>query len=170
MCCRRERSQANRRLNKLSTLYAVLWRCTLQPGSSMCTCYRLLYLRADMVINSLFFFFYCFSCCLLLLMYYCVTSAVNWSIFFSGTKILSAISPDSYHYAGGFGFLFHGSRPSRFYESSPSGLCTLATCLPPRPFFGCPRRDCNVSMDICRFILFQVHSTGNELHVTVEDM
>ena len=103
-------------------------------------------------------------------MCYCVTSAINWAHIFSGTKILSAISPDSYHCAGGFLFLLHGSRRPRIDGSSPSSLWALVTCLPPRPFFCCSRRDCNVSMDICRFILFHFHSTGNELYVTVEDM
>ena len=94
-----------------------------------------------------FFFLLCFAACIRVRFLYC------WSCFYEIVFSFSAVV-----------FVFVS------YSFSDGGLCALVTCLPPRPFFGCPRRDCNVSMDICRFILFHVHSTGNELHVTVEDM
>ena len=91
MLCVVEETARNDALN------AALCRCTLQPGSSMCTCYRLLYLRAYMVLNSLVFFVYCFSCCLLLVMYSFGTYGMKRFFFYSGTKICSAISPGACH-------------------------------------------------------------------------
>ena len=94
-----------------------------------------------------FFFIWCFAACIRVLLLHC--RSCFYEFVFSSSAVVFVLFS---------------------YSFSDGGLCALVTCLPPRPFFGCPRRDCNVSMDICRFILFHVHSTGNELHVPVEDM
>ena len=72
-----------------------------------------------------FSFLWCFAACIRVRFLYC------WSCFYEIVFSFSAVV-----------FVFVS------YSFSDGGLCALVTCLPPRPFFGCPRRDCRVTMDI----------------------